>query len=255
MYAADKCQQTKKEMETHVEKIKEETEATLECNHYQKYGFRVPPNIKGTKGFWNRKFLNLLSYSENLGMPSLFLTLTQNDNWGELQRCIRDGYCQKKQGEVQYLFNLQEQKKVGMTRPAIKHGVEAVVAFERRFHLFKKTFLKKGKLGPLGEVSDFWWRREYQGRGAVHVHMVIWIKKGTMPANLISAEMPRLEKSADLASDKDLRNILMVRDLVKNFQLHNCVPERCRYSDMKRKYYDTCRYGYPYKYYAQDQLR
>jgi len=29
---------------------------------------------------------------------------------------------------------------------------------------------------PIGEVTHYFWRREYQGRGIQHFHLLLWIK-------------------------------------------------------------------------------
>jgi hypothetical protein len=43
----------------------------------------------------------------------------------------------------------------------------------------------------LGHIEHHWGKFEYQKRGAVHDHMVFWIKPGTIPANDVMAEIPR----------------------------------------------------------------
>jgi hypothetical protein len=30
------------------------------------------------------------------------------------------------------------------------------------------------KIRSEGKITDFWWRREYQSRGTVHIHAVYW---------------------------------------------------------------------------------
>ena len=54
--------------------------------------------------------------------------------------------------------------------------------YERRFQAFMKHVLcpkdKNGKpmAGALGLVEHYYWRKEYQARGAPHIHMKLWIK-------------------------------------------------------------------------------
>ncbi len=49
----------------------------------------------------------------------------------------------------------------------------------------------------LGKVLDFWWRREYQKRGAIHIHMVVWFDPQTVPSDAVCAEMPRASEMND----------------------------------------------------------
>ena len=44
---------------------------------------------------------------------------------------------------------------------------------------------------PLGVVQDKVVKKEYQRRGAVHWHMLLWVKPGTAPSYAVMAEMPQ----------------------------------------------------------------
>lgn len=50
-----------------------------------KYGSVVPSSIPGSKTYWRARCFDLLAMVRDLGKPDLFITLTQNDNWLELQ--------------------------------------------------------------------------------------------------------------------------------------------------------------------------
>ena len=41
-------------------------------------------------------------------------------------------------------------------------------------HAFFNTVLKKGEV--LGKVDHFYWKKEYQARGAPHYHVLLWIR-------------------------------------------------------------------------------
>ena len=76
--------------------------------------------------------------------------------------------------------------------PAMEFPTETVVAFQKRFQLFREKVLEDSN-GPLGQVNDYWCRVEYQQRGALHVHMVVWCKPHTIPDDAIMAELPSME--------------------------------------------------------------
>ena len=46
--------------------------------------------------------------------------------------------------------------------------------FSLKFHAFFNTVLLKGSV--LGEINHFYWKKEYQARGAPHYHVLLWIK-------------------------------------------------------------------------------
>ena len=45
--------------------------------------------------------------------------------------------------------------------------------FSSKFHSFFQTVMVKGEV--LGKVDHFYWKKEYQARGAPHYHMLLWI--------------------------------------------------------------------------------
>ena len=45
--------------------------------------------------------------------------------------------------------------------------------FSKKFHDFFNVVILKGKV--LGTVSHFFWKKEYQMRGAPHYHVLLWI--------------------------------------------------------------------------------
>ena len=46
--------------------------------------------------------------------------------------------------------------------------------FSLKFHAFFKTVLLKEEV--LGTIEHFYWKKEYQARGAPHYHVLLWIK-------------------------------------------------------------------------------
>ena len=44
---------------------------------------------------------------------------------------------------------------------------------------------------PKGAPANALLKKEYQKRGAVHWHMLLWCKPGTIPEHCIMAEVPR----------------------------------------------------------------
>ena len=46
--------------------------------------------------------------------------------------------------------------------------------FSQKFHSFFQRVVKKGEV--LGTVDHFYWKKEYQARGAPHYHVLLWIK-------------------------------------------------------------------------------
>ena len=60
------------------------------------------------------------------------------------------------------------------------------------------SILRSSEGGPLGVVTDSIVKKEYQRRGAVHWHMLIWVEQGTAPPHAVMAEMPRASDTSDV---------------------------------------------------------
>ena len=96
------------------------------------------------------------------------MTLTQSDAWPELQAHITRGAGKAAEG-LDFDASLPEHMSQD---PAMEFPTETVVAFQKRFQLFREKVLEDAN-GPVGKVNDYSWRVEFQRRGALHIHMVV----------------------------------------------------------------------------------
>ena len=126
---------------------------------------------------------------------------------------------------------------------AVYHSTEAVISFVKRFQLFKDEVIYKK--GPLGVVNDWWYRLEYQGRGAMHIHLVVWCDRSTIPHNVISAEMPRGDPGHPMT--------YTCRKYVSRFQIHEHVPRRC-FRGAAGKSLKKCKYGFDFNMQKDEEL-
>ena len=81
-------------------------------------------------------------------------------------------------------------KKIENRQPVGYHPEVSVLAAEKRYKWFM-NILCSDEGGPLGIIQDNVVKKEYQRRGAVHWHMLLWVKPGTAPSYAVMAEMPR----------------------------------------------------------------
>ena len=110
------------------------------------------------------------------------------------------------------------------------------MAAEKRFEWIMKIILSRSGDGPFGIVEDYVWKKEYQKHGAVHWHMLLWCKPGTIPEHCIMAELPR-------SSDTNDSITAYLRKIVHKMQRHCHVPERCL-KGYGGKRLHTCKYGF-----------
>ena len=66
--------------------------------------------------------------------------------------------------------------------------------FSLKFHSFQ-TVLVKGKV--LGPIDHFYWKKEYQARGALHYHVLLWIKDAPVIGQDDPDEVVRVDSRKD----------------------------------------------------------
>lgn len=183
--------------------------------------------IRGTPAYWRNELLNLLAKIYTLGPPTWFITLSAADlHWPELFKTLSPN------AEFQ---NLSKNEKWKMMR---ENPILVAKHFNRRKNAFLKHILK-GKSKPLGEISDYFMRIEFQMRGSPHIHMFVWVlnapdldtKQGQIDAPMfidkyVSTELP------DEHNDPDLYH------LVKTLQVHH-------HTSSCKKKSNHCRFDFP----------
>eukprot|EP00795_Rhopilema_esculentum_P010080 gene10080-18729_t len=153
--------------------------------------------ITGSRSYWKSKTLHLLALSRKLGQQTFFVTLTQNDNWPEIQNHIING-----PGHVQPMIDVDSEYKLRDIHPSREYSIETVTAYSNRFKLCKEKVINNSN-GPLGTVIDWWDCKEFQGRGAIHNHMLVWCEEKTIPDHMVYR--CRKDKCFTSSHDKPLR--------------------------------------------------
>ena len=97
----------------------------------------------------------------------------------------------------------------------------------------------------LGEVTHYFWKQEYQSRGAPHYHVFLWIKDAPVigvDSEHAIAEWINNRITCHIPDEKDSPELY---HLVTKYQLHKC----SNYCRRKKKYgtaYAThCKFGFP----------
>ena len=210
-------------------------DAEKSTDPYAIYGTEVPRSIPGSRQHWKSFSLDLISFSEQRGPPDLFVTLSAYDCWPQVQSSLSRGW-----GSAPTEQEYKDVARDWADRQAVGWSPEvAVMAAEKRFEWIMKVILSRDGYGPFGIVEDYVWKKEYQKRGAVHWHMLLWCKPGTIPKHCIMAELPR-------SSDPNDSITAYLRKVVYKMQRHyRCVPERCL-KGYGGKRLHTCKYGFPF---------
>ena len=110
---------------------------------------------------------DIFSMMQKYGPPSIFLTLSAAENyWFETFHEIFCGKISKSQFE-----NLSNSERGEIIS---KNPVKVTIAWKRRLKAFL-NFVINGKSKPLGNVSHYVYKSEWQGRLSEHAHFLFWI--------------------------------------------------------------------------------
>ena len=179
----------------------------------------VPSSICGSKAYHRTGFLDLCSKVKRDGMPDLFLTLTANEmGWEDVkERCG--------------------------TSPG-SHPNESFEQIHHRFKLLWKH-IKQGRI--FGEISGSFVKLEYQERGCVHYHILLWLSDKKDKCKHVSAVIPPVDYRVPGKSVKQREDRQKIYDTLRSrvldYQLHehneHCI-EDCG-SHVVRRQLETAR--------------
>ena len=114
--------------------------------------------------------------------------------------------------------------------------VTAARHFDTRVQLFLKHFLMNPNLSPLGKITDYKYRIEFQHRGSPHVHMLAWVHGAPSIDNNTKLQIEQfIDSKVTCAISKDDDSLAQ---LVSQVQKHN-------HSIACRKHGNKCRFSYP----------
>ena len=137
-------------------------------------GFRYFETIRGSPEYWNKTMKDLFALIRSLGIPTWFLTLSS----AELSRwTCHLGAILRQQGlhlSEQEISDLTYLRKCEILK---SNPVTCIRQFYHRFNLFMKHILL-GKSQHIGPVKDYWYRIEFQARGAALI--ICWCGQKTL---------------------------------------------------------------------------
>ncbi|KID82377.1 ATP-dependent DNA helicase PIF1 [Metarhizium guizhouense ARSEF 977] len=121
-------------------------------------------SIRGTRPFWNRKRQDLEAYAYNLGCPGAFITFSPADlHWRSLYQHMP---------RYDEWLAASESERMGLSRQLLRQNPHiAAFHFYRRYCFFRDIVLSKKF-----NITDYWDRYEWQGRGSPHNHGLYWME-------------------------------------------------------------------------------
>ena len=185
----------------------------------------LPSSFLGGDRYMHQQYLDSIALYQRFGHPHLFITMTCNPNWPEIQDNLK-------------------MEETALDQPAL---------VSRVFNQKKRDLIRDlGSEMIFGRLLARTHSIEFQKRGFPHAHIIIWLKRDENQTKhltldemdkIISAEIPD-----EFLKDDESENPL--HKLVTEFMMHGPCDSTysCRMGD------GYCKYGYPKDYQSTTEM-
>ena len=188
--------------------------------------------IPGTAQYWISVRRKIEAMMEEFGPPTWFITFNPAEYyWDDLIKYVRDN-----NKDLEGVDNLTDSELLA------KDPVLVSNYMHMRFAAIKKFILEAN---PLGKVIHHFIRHEYQGRGMVHFHCVLWVEDA--PVIGVNSDKEVVDFIQKYVSCKipDQNTEPELHEIVMNCQQHSCRKYCLRIIKRGGRYTNACRFGFP----------
>lgn len=194
-------------------------------------------SITGSPAYWQSQKRKVLAMIRQLGIFTVFLTLSAAEtHWTELLVILKQTV-DKKIISSEEAGQLMFQEKARLIR---SDPITCAQYFDHRFRELRKTWnVNDGPFGTYKVVNHFY-RIEFQHRGSPHVHLVLWIQDAPVYDYEDEESVPNVTRFIDLICSTDTNDPEM-EDLIK-YQYHKCTSTCKRTLNGKT----FCRFNAPF---------
>ena len=193
--------------------------------------------VRGTDEYMRIKRCDTETMLTNYGPATWFLTLSPNEwLWDDLAPFLSDERVNPN------LYEKVKKKPLTTAELSVIDPVMTAVFIENRFQNMLKFICSKAN--PLGQISHYVIRREYQGRLVSHFHCMMWVDDaptiGEVSPEVVANYIQQYITCQLPPVGSKLHNI------VKNVQIHRCNSYCTRsYQLRNKKIVKACRFKFP----------
>lgn len=188
--------------------------------------------IRGTPAYWSSAQKDLFAMLRQLGIPTWFCSFSAAEHrWNDaLATILRH----QNDNRNPCLLDWSEKNEVLKSNP-----VTVARMFEHRFHVFQ-TDVIFSPAEPIGKVTDYFQRVEFQQRGSPHMHCLYWVENA--PKLDIDGEesVCKFDDKCVSCAVPDKSDDPELRDIVLAVQQHSR-----KHSQSCRKKGTECRFNFP----------
>ena len=128
-------------------------------------------NLWGLPLYWQHELYDVLAMLWSLGIPTWFLTLSAaNLHWPEMIQAVAIQFGRKLSRTDVIKMCIQ-----GKRHYLCQNPLTGVCMFQHRLESFFSQYLLSS-VHPLGHITDYVIKVEFQMRGSPHGHCLLWVK-------------------------------------------------------------------------------
>jgi ATP-dependent DNA helicase PIF1 len=190
--------------------------------------------VRNSQEYWKKVCSKLGALNKHFGCFTFFGTISPAEyHWTELHEFLK-----KRCSDLPNVNQLSLNELIEMEPLMVSYFFE-----QKMSTFFSKIILNNG--GPLGKVIAHFWRREYQARGAPHVHYKIKIEGAPVYGVDSDEDVIKFIDKHITCRLPDKKTEPLLYDLVTKYQLHRCTDSCLRKKNYRGKISVQCRYGFP----------
>ena len=207
-------------------------EGAIEKLIHHDEGFQFLRALRGSPPYFEKAKKDLFAMIRQLGPASLFCSFSSAETqWIHLLRILGQLVDNKMYSNTE-LENMNWDEKCRLIQ---SDPVTCARHFDYQISQFLTNFLLNDAK-PLGNISDWFYRVEYQQRGSPHIHMLIWLESapvfGVDDNTLLTDFINQIISCEWPVDDPELQNLVK-----RQFHRHS---HTC-----KKKSKNECRFNYP----------
>ena len=193
-------------------------------------------NIRGTRQYWYSRNTELNCMMREFGPPTWFVTLS----------CAEYSWINLHEHLLQINSDVPGVEKMTFGELCILDSVSVCLHFHNRFHAILRNLILCKENPVLGHVDHFFWRVEYQMRGAPHFHLILWGNSAPLIGKHSNEEVLEFIQQYITCSIPDNEKSPNLNKLVNQFQRHKCGSYCLRkFKTGNGQFYSHCRFGFP----------
>jgi len=196
-------------------------------------GFRYLQALRGSPEYWRTTMNDLFAMIRQLGLPTWFCTFSAAElsRWPEtIEAIVRNT------GHTVDFDSLEWAEKCDILR---SDPVTAVRMFDHRVNAFLSKVIRS-PANPIGKVVEFFYRVEFQQRGAPHIHCLFWIENAPIFDKATDEEVCEYVDGYISCTLPDAEAAPELHEIVSSVQMH-----RKKHTQSCKKGKKECRFSFP----------